>query len=134
MILLGEQSVEVDGPGSGAYNASLESYFAQQQSSLHPACIVSPQSVQGVSVAVKYLTEAGHNCLFAVRSGGHTSWAGASNIAGGIVIDLRALNTIELNANQSIVSVGVGASWDTVYEKLDPLGLGVNGGRAAGVG
>jgi FAD/FMN-containing dehydrogenase len=61
-------------------------------------------------------------------------WAGASNIADGVVLDLRALDTIELNANKSIVSVGTGTTWDAVYSKLDPHGLSVNGGRAAGVG
>lgn len=73
-------------------------------------------------------------CSFAVRSGGHTPWAGAANSAGGVVIDLRSLNAIELDVDHSTVSVGVGASWDMVYTKLDPLGLSVNGARAASVG
>jgi FAD/FMN-containing dehydrogenase len=69
-----------------------------------------------------------------VRSGGHAYWAGSSNIAGGVVIDIRALNSITVNQENSTVSVGAGASWDQVYERLDPLGLSVNGGRSAEVG
>ncbi|KAI1074432.1 hypothetical protein F5B20DRAFT_439792 [Whalleya microplaca] len=131
--LLGEQNVAL--PGSTAYNASINSYFSAQQSAVQPACIVSPQTVQDVSATVKSLTmHQGRNCPFAVRSGGHASWAGASNIAGGVVIDLRAFHSVELSSDKSTVSVGVGASWDSVYEKLDPLGLSVNGGRASGVG
>ncbi|PQE22132.1 oxidoreductase FAD-binding protein [Rutstroemia sp. NJR-2017a BBW] len=130
--LLGKQKVFL--PNSSTYTASVDSYFSQQQAEVQPACIVSPKTAQDVSTAVKYLSNAGHSCPFAVRSGGHTSWAGASNIEGGIDIDLRALNTIDLSPNHSTVSVGVGASWDMVYAKLDPLGLSVNGGRAASVG
>lgn len=33
-----------------------------------------------------------------------------------------------------ITRLEVPRSWDMVYALLDPLGLGVNGGRAAGVG
>ena len=49
-------------------------------------------------------------------------------------MDLRGLNAIELSSDKSTVLVGTGATWDAVYEKLDPLRLSVNGGRAAGVG
>jgi FAD/FMN-containing dehydrogenase len=95
---------------------------------------VSPQTARDVAATVKLLTKTEGGCQFAIRSGGHTSWAGASNIADGVVIDLRALSEIELIADKSTVSVGVGATWDVVYSKLDPLGLSVNGSRAAGVG
>jgi FAD/FMN-containing dehydrogenase len=108
-----------------------------QQSTVQPACIVTPQTAHDVSdsvVLLKKVHQGGRSCPFAVLSGGHTSWPGASNIAGGVVLDLRALNSVEISADKSIVSVGVGAPWDAVYEKLDPLGLSVNGGRCSGVG
>lgn len=132
--LLGQQKVAL--PGSSAYTASLGSYFSQQEAAVQPACIVLSQTALDVSAAVVALQkpENGQRCSFAVRSGGHTAWAGAANIAGGVVIDLAGLNAVELSADLSTVSVGVGASWDMVYAKLDPLGLSVNGGRAAGVG
>lgn len=133
VALLGEQKVAL--PGSAAFNASVESYFSQQQQALHPACIVAPQTVQDVSAIIKTLTsQPGERSQFAIRSGGHASWAGASNIAGGVVIDIRALKSIEISQDNSTVSVGAGASWDEVYAQLDPLGLSVNGGRSAEVG
>jgi FAD/FMN-containing dehydrogenase len=101
---------------------------------MQPACIVSPQNAQDVSTAVKTLVqlhEEGKPSLFAIRSGGHTSWAGASNIQGGAVIDLRSLNAVQLSSDKETIEVGVGASWGDVYEVLDPLGLSVNGGRAS---
>jgi FAD/FMN-containing dehydrogenase len=58
----------------------------------------------------------------------------ASNAPGGVTVDLRALNSVNLSADKSSVSVGIGATWDIVYSKLDPLGLSVAGGRVAGVG
>lgn len=62
------------------------------------------------------------------------SWPGASNIQDGVVFDLRGLDTIIISTDQASISSGVGATWDQLYEALDPYGLSVNGGRAAGVG
>lgn len=129
---LGQQKVAL--PGTQDYTAAVESYFAAQQESMQPACIVRPQNAQDVSTAVSTLVrlhEQGDTCLFAIRSGGHTAWAGASNIHGGAVIDLGLLNHVELSADKQTVSVGVGATWEDVYKALDPLGLSVNGGRAS---
>lgn len=56
---------------------------------------------------------------------------GASNVQGGVTIDLRGLDSIDISGDK--VSTGVGASWDAVYATLDPLGLSVAGGRVAGV-
>lgn len=133
MALLGTDKVLL--PGSTGYNASLASYFSPQASALHPLCFVTPQTVDDVSSVVKSLTKPSNgSCSFAVRGGGHMWIPGASNSAGGVTVDLRGLNSIELSADKSSVSVGIGASWDAVYNKLDPLSLSVAGGRVAGVG
>lgn len=77
-------------------------------------------------------------CRFAVRSGGHASFAGAANIEGGVTIDLSGLSSITLTPGEGsappTLSVGVGSTWGSVYAHLDPLHLGVSGGRVAGVG
>ncbi|KAK3689098.1 hypothetical protein B0T22DRAFT_460912 [Podospora appendiculata] len=130
--LLGDHKVAA--PGSAAYGTAQGSYFSAQQRALQPACIVAPTTAEEVSAAVVALTASEAAPAFAVRSGGHMYWAGASNIAGGTVIDLRGLNAIEVSADHSTVSIGVGATWDAVYAKLDPLGVTVAGGRAAQVG
>ncbi|KUJ19297.1 FAD-binding domain-containing protein, partial [Mollisia scopiformis] len=125
---------KVSFPGSQVYRASLGSYFSLQQAQVNPLCIVAPQTTEDVSTAVRALTTPAPTCQFAVRSGGHSSFSGASNIQGGITIDLRALDRIELSQDRSIVSLGVGASWGSVYSYLDGLNLSVTGGRSFGVG
>jgi FAD/FMN-containing dehydrogenase len=125
-------------PDSPAYMASLGSYFSLQETAVHPLCIVSPQTAQDVSAAVSVLTTAyqpSSGCQFAIRSGGHASFAGAANIQGGVTIDLTALDSIVLDQGvPPAVSVGVGATWGDVYSHLDTVNLSVAGGRAAGVG
>ncbi|KAI1430195.1 putative oxidoreductase [Xylaria sp. FL1777] len=122
-------------PSSPGYDSSLASYYSGQEASLHPACIISPESVDDVAKAVRALTSSTTPaCPFAIRSGGHTPAANAANIDGGVTLDLRRLNSININPSQSTVSVGVGNTWDTVYAKLQPLNLSVTGGRSAGVG
>ncbi|RHZ72756.1 hypothetical protein CDV55_105257 [Aspergillus turcosus] len=129
---------KVSFPRTSRYRSCIDSYFSQQNSNLQPLCIVSPTTVEDVSIAITTITSTSAapdgNCQFAIRSGGHTSFGGACNIANGITIDLRALNSIEVSDDRSTVSVGVGASWGDVYAFLDPLGLSVAGGRAAQVG
>lgn len=107
-----------------------------QQQTIRPACVLFPETAEDVSEAVRILAKhtANGSCEFAVRSGGHTSWAGASNIAGGVTLDLRRLDSIDLSEDGKTVRVGSGATWDAVYRKLDPLGRSVAGGRVAGVG
>lgn len=126
---------KVSFPGTDTYDLSLASYFAAQEASTHPQCIVSPQTAAEVASAVQLLTTGlNRKCKFAVRSGGHSSQPEAANIQDGITIDLRGLNSIDVNEEKTVVSVGVGNSWDLVYAKLDPIGLSVAGGRSAGVG
>ena len=103
---------------------------------MHPACFVTPQTVNDVSIVVKSLTSSSNGSAgdFAVRGGGHTWFADANSAPGGITIDLRGLNSIDLSVDKASVSIGAGTTWDAVYQKLDPLGLSVAGGRVAGVG
>ena len=74
------------------------------------------------------------NCKFAVKSGGHAAFAGASNIDNGIAIDLAKLNQVAVSADKTQTSVGPGNVWYDVYSKLDPMGLSVIGGRVSAIG
>lgn len=120
-------------PKNPLYNESLLSYFSPQASAVKPLCFVLPKTVDDVSTIVKSLVSAG-SCKFAVRGGGHMWFPGASISPGGVTVDLRGLNSLELSTDNGIIPVGVGATWDQVYAKLDPLGRSVAGGRVAGVG
>lgn len=63
-------------PDSAAYKARDASYFSVS-AQLSPYCIVQPTNAAEVSLAVTTLK--GTTCNWAVRSGGHMTWAGASN-------------------------------------------------------
>lgn len=73
-------------------------------------------------------------CPFAVRGGGHSDIAGFSNIEGGITIDMRKINRIEVSDDRKTVKLGSGLKWGDVYFALDEEALGVVGGRANTVG
>ncbi|KAM0251659.1 hypothetical protein ACHAQJ_008073, partial [Trichoderma viride] len=110
----------------------------QQQAQLRPAAVISPTCVEDVAQAVRHLASAededGKPVRFAIRSGGHAVDAGAANIDGGVTIDLSRLNAIQVSEDRKTVSVGPGAKWGQVYDKLDALGLSVAGSRASTVG
>jgi FAD/FMN-containing dehydrogenase len=61
-------------------------------------------------------------------------FAGASNIANGVTIDLVNLKQVDLSSSKTEVAVGPGNRWKDVFAKLDPLGVTVLGGRWATVG
>ena len=132
--MIGALGKKVSFPNSQPYNDSINTYFSQQNSNLHPLCIVSPTTAQDVSTAIKIINSTPETPNFAIRSGGHAPFTGASNIANGITLDLRGLNSIKVSPDRTTASIGVGATWGDVYPHLDQLGLSVAGGRAGQVG
>jgi FAD/FMN-containing dehydrogenase len=64
----------------------------------------------------------------------HTAWAGASNIEGGVTIDLSVMKGLKVSPDKSFVSVEPGNRWADVYSRLEPLGIAVSGGRWGNVG
>jgi FAD/FMN-containing dehydrogenase len=123
-------------PGQIDYDSRLKSYFDIKQQTITPRCIVQPRSTEDVSLAVKTLSGASipEQCKFAIRSGGHTPYAGASNIEDGVTIDLKYISAVEYDAEVSLVKVGPGANWDKVFTTLEPLGVITTGGRSSSVG
>lgn len=119
-------------PSQPEYAAVKASYFSLQEREISPACVVTPKTTADVATAVQALVQ--HDVPFAVRGGGHALNAGAANVEAGVTIDLRGLNQISVNADQSVVSVGGGARWSEVYSSLEPLGLAVAGSRDEAVG
>ncbi|RAQ53682.1 oxidoreductase FAD-binding protein [Aspergillus flavus] len=134
LALIGALGKKVSFPNSQPYNDSINTYFSQQNSNLHPLCIVSPTTAQDVSNAIKIINSTPETPNFAIRSGGHAPFTGASKIANGITLDLRGLNSIKVSPDRTTASIGVGATWGDVYPHLDQLGLSVAGGRAGQVG
>ena len=127
------------------FKKSLNSYWAQQECEIIPACVVRPTSAKEVSTTVsiikqhydKKLNTAGNpkdGGFFAIRAGGHSPVPGAASIQGGIVIDLSKLNTLKLSNDNESIAVGAGCRWGDVSQYLDPIGRAVAGGRDSHVG
>lgn len=60
--------------------------------------------------------------------------AGFANIDGGVTIDMTKLNSVNLNVDHTVASVGAGAAWLDVYTYLDNFNVSVAGGRNGHVG
>ena len=74
------------------------------------------------------------NCQFAVKSGGHAAFYGASNINGGVTIDLVNMNQVVVNAEQTETQIGPGNRWVDVYSQLEVKNISVIGGRVSDIG
>lgn len=74
----GLEACQVLVPTDAKFAARQASYWSRSARSLQLACIVQPQSTQDDAAVVRSLVAA--KIIFAVRSGGHTAWAGANNI------------------------------------------------------
>ena len=124
--------------GNLAYDSSIASYWSAQEEKLYPSCVIIPTNSEDVSIVVKALASANllanDQLQFAVRSGGHDPAPGSANINRGVTIDLSKINEVVVNANETITSIGPGATWGKVYSYLDAIGLSVSGGRVSGVG
>ncbi|KAI1767900.1 putative FAD-binding oxidoreductase [Hypoxylon sp. FL1150] len=97
-----------------------------------PACIVQPSCAEELASMVSTLVD--WDVKFAVRSGGHSVVPGAANIQGGVLIDMSQFDTVEYDADKSVVAVGSGLRWKEVYTSLDPYNVTVVGGRVLEVG
>ncbi|MCJ1314669.1 hypothetical protein MMC25_008351 [Agyrium rufum] len=123
---------KVSYPASDAYRNSTGSYWSQQEDALAPSCVVTPTDSQDVSDAVYVLKSSGTR--FAIRSGGHTAFAGSANINAGVTLDLRSLAQISVSSDGTRATIGPGATWGQVYQVLEPMNLTVVGGRVLTVG
>ncbi|ORY16879.1 FAD binding domain-containing protein [Clohesyomyces aquaticus] len=117
---------------SSAYDTFTASYWSVQQASVDPYCVFKPAKSSEVSVLVllSRLTQ----CPFAVKSGGHAAFGGASSIQGGITVALEKINEVTLSADKKSASIGPGNTWYDVYTRLENQNLAVIGGRVAAIG
>ncbi|KAF8827915.1 hypothetical protein HHX47_DHR4000570 [Lentinula edodes] len=121
-------------PSSDSYRAQQSSYYSGEQATMTPACRVSPNNASDVSHILKFASA--HECHFAVRTGGHMAWSGASNIGSeGFTIDMQQVKGVPtLSADKSVVSFGAGSRWRDVYTVLQLQNLTTVGGRVGDVG
>jgi FAD/FMN-containing dehydrogenase len=96
-----------------------------------PALIAKCNGVEDVVAAVNFGRE--HNLLTAVRCGGH-SMSGKSMCDGGLVIDLAAMNDVQIDVRNRVAMVEGGALLGNLDRKALPLGLGTTAGVVSHTG
>lgn len=95
-----------------------------------PLAVARVRSAEDVAEAVRFAQDTG--LTLSVRSGGH-GMSGLATNDGGLVIDLRDLDDVEVIA-ADLVRVGAGATWGRVAEALAPHGLAISSGDTSSVG
>ena len=96
-----------------------------------PGAIVRVANAADISAAIAYARDSGLE--LAIRSGGH-SGAGHSTTEGGLVIDVRDLREIDIDATNRTVWVGAGVTAIELCEAVAPHNLIVGFGDAGTVG
>ncbi|OPB41126.1 FAD binding domain protein [Trichoderma guizhouense] len=107
-------------------------YFIAQAAQIVPVCRVLPVNAADVAAILNIVRETG--ATFAVKSGGHNSYASGNNAENGITIDLSRLKYIDISDDRKSVTVGAGCRFGEIYDKLEAHGLGCVGGRISSVG
>lgn len=97
----------------------------------HPAYVVRCRDTKDVVDAIAWSRES--RLELAVRGGGH-SVSGASLCDGGIVLDVRAINAVDVDPGRLTVTVGGGATTGRVDTALQVHGLATTLGRVSTTG
>ena len=96
-----------------------------------PAAVIRVRTASDVAAVINFAKTAGLE--LAVRSGGHST-AGHSGSEGGVVIDLRDLNEIDIDTDAMTVWAGAGLTAGEVTRALEQHNVIVGFGDAATVG
>jgi FAD/FMN-containing dehydrogenase len=96
-----------------------------------PAVIAQCESAEDVAAALAFARDIGLEV--AIRSGGH-SVAGAGLTDGGLVVDMRRMNAVEVDPQARIARVGGGATWSDFDRAAQEHGLMTTGGRVSTTG
>lgn len=115
-------------PGDRAYASVRHNYLRSGS----PGLVLRPRTAEQVAEGLAYARS--QNVPLGVRSGRH-GISGRSTNDGGIVLDLGALNTVEVvDAATRRVRLGAGATWGEVAQTLAPRGWAISSGDYGGVG
>ncbi len=98
---------------------------------VQPSAVARPINDVDVRNAIRFTVA--HNTPVRARSGGH-SYAGYSTVSGGVVLDLRKLNSIHVDKHAGTATVGAGAQLIDVYAGLAKAGATLPAGSCPSVG
>jgi FAD/FMN-containing dehydrogenase len=96
-----------------------------------PAMIAQCESAADVQAAVRYGVT--NQLELSVRAGGH-GVTGAAVTDGGLMLDLRRMNSVQIDPFARIARVGGGALWSDLDRAGQPYCLVTTGGRAPSTG
>ncbi len=96
-----------------------------------PALVVRCSSSADVQAALATARE--HDLVVSVRCGGHST-PGYSSCDDGIVIDLRAMNRVEVQPEERTARVQGGTTWAELDAATHEHGLALTGGRVSDTG
>lgn len=118
--------------GTPRYKELNGDYLSTFNSDLEPVLIFLPSTSADIAKFVKVVEPFVRLGLayIAVRGGGQQPTPACNNVAQGVTIDLRNMAGITVNPTANSVTLEAGVRWGDVYQKLQPLGLGVAGGRS----
>ncbi|HKB29473.1 MAG TPA: FAD-binding protein, partial [Streptosporangiaceae bacterium] len=83
-----------------------------------PRAVLQPGSIEDVAVMLRFCHD--HRITAAARGQGHGTY-GQAQVAGGLVIDMSTLDTVQVSAG--LVTVAAGAKWSAVLSVTLPRGL-----------
>ncbi|KAF7538399.1 hypothetical protein G7054_g2974 [Neopestalotiopsis clavispora] len=126
-----EDSVVAATSNPTLYEMQADAYWSASAYT-EPSCISTPVSLDELSVVVRSAEFA--QCKFAVRSGGHSPFAGFAGIDGGLLISMSGFTDLSYDENTQIQRSGMGNRWGNIYSFLKPLGRLIVGGRLNDVG
>jgi FAD/FMN-containing dehydrogenase len=116
-------------PGDAGYEDTCTLFNAAI--STRPALVVRCASVEDVVAGIAYARDRG--LPLAIRGGGH-SVSGASLCTGGVVLDMRALDTVEVDPVARTATVGGGCLTGALDRATQRHGLATTGGRVSTTG
>jgi FAD/FMN-containing dehydrogenase len=96
-----------------------------------PALVARCAAPDDVVAALAFARD--HELEVTVRAGGH-SVAGVSLNDGGLVLDVRSMDEIEVDAERRVARVGGGTTWSQVDAATQAHGLATTGGRVSTTG
>jgi FAD/FMN-containing dehydrogenase len=120
---------DVIGPDDPGYDDARALYNAMIDK--RPALIVRCRSTADIAAALQSARDS--NLAVAIRGGGH-SGPGFGSVDGGLVIDLSAINGVDVNPDARTVRVQGGATWGQVDATTHAFGLATPSGVIATTG